>query len=147
MPGIVGIITKMPRQQVEDELVQMVEAIRHEPSYVTGTWVDEPNGVYVGWAARKNSFSDGMPLQNERKDVTLVFSGEEYPEPETARRLREGGHSVEAGGPSYLVHLYEQDPTFPAGLNGRFHGLLSDRNRGTAVLFNDRYEMHRIYYH
>ena len=50
-------------------------------------------------------------------------------------------------GPSYLVHLYEEDPSFPAGLNGRFHGLLADRNRGTAVLFNDRYGMHRIYYH
>lgn len=147
MPGIVGILTKLPRQQAEGELVRMVDAIRHEPSYATGTWVDEPNGVYVGWAARKNSFSDGMPLQNERKDVTLVFSGEEYPEPETASRLKEAGHSVEAGGPSYLVHVYEQDPTFPAGLNGRFHGLLADRTRGTATLFNDRFGMHRIYYH
>ena len=49
--------------------------------------------------------------------------------------------------PRYLVHLYEEDPSFPAGLNGRFHGLLTDRNRRTAVLFNDRYGMHRIYYH
>src|SRR5207245_1545432 len=47
----------------------------------------------------------------------------------------------------YLVHLYEEDPSFPAGLNGRFHGLLVDRRRGTSTLFNDRYGMHRIYYH
>jgi asparagine synthase (glutamine-hydrolysing) len=32
-------------------------------------------------------------------------------------------------------------------LNGRFHGLLTDRTRGTAILFNDRYGMHRVYYH
>jgi asparagine synthase (glutamine-hydrolysing) len=32
-------------------------------------------------------------------------------------------------------------------LNGRFHGILVDRQRGTASLFNDRYGMHRIYYH
>ena len=38
-------------------------------------------------------------------------------------------------------------PAFPAGLNGRFHGLLIDRNLGTAALFNDRYGMHRMYYH
>ncbi len=36
---------------------------------------------------------------------------------------------------------------FPASLNGRFHGLLADRTRGTATLFNDRYGMHRVYYH
>jgi asparagine synthase (glutamine-hydrolysing) len=112
-----------------------------------GTWVDESMGVYAGWVAHKDSFSDGMPLRNERGDMSLVFSGEEYPEPGTVRHLRERGHAVAAEGPSYLVHLYEEDPSFPAGLNGRFHGLLTDRNRGTTILFNDRYGMQRIYYH
>lgn len=147
MPGIVGLITRMPREWAEPQLQGMVRALWHESFYVTGTWIDESMGVYLGWAARKGSFSDGMPLCNERGDVSLVFSGEEYPEPGTARRLKEWGHAVEATGPSYLVHLYEEDPSFPAGLNGRFHGLLTDRARGTAMLFNDRYGMQRIYYH
>jgi asparagine synthase (glutamine-hydrolysing) len=103
--------------------------------------------VYAGWAARKNSFADGMPVCNERGDVSLVFSGEEYPEPGTVTHLRERGHAVAAEGPSHLVHLYEEDSTFPACLNGQFHGLLTDRNRGTTLLFNDRYGMQRIYYH
>jgi asparagine synthase (glutamine-hydrolysing) len=64
-----------------------------------------------------------------------------------ARRLEQQGHQVDSGGPSYLVHLYEDDHSFPAGLNGRFHGLVSDRIRGTTTLFNDRYGMHRLYYH
>src|SRR5713101_7005736 len=146
MPGIVGLITKMPRQRAEEELLRMVGAIRHETSYETGTWIDESLGVYAGWTVRKNSFSDGMPLCNEKGDVVLLFSGEEYPEPGTARRLKERGHRVKVEGPSYLVHLYEEDPAFSAGLNGRFHGLLTDRSRGTATLFNDRFGMHRIYY-
>ena len=125
----------------------MVEALRHEDFYVTGTWLDEPLGVYVGWIARKDSFSDGMPLRNERGDVVLVFGGEEFPEPGTERHLKERGHVFDVAGPSYLAHLYEEDPSFPAGLNGRFHGLLTDRSRGTAMLFNDRYGMQRIYYH
>jgi asparagine synthase (glutamine-hydrolysing) len=125
----------------------MVEAFRHEAFYVTGTRVDESLGVYVGWAARKGSFGDGMPLFNERGDVSLVFSGEEYPEPGTACRLKTRGHALAVEGPSYLVHLYEEDPGFPAGLNGRFHGLLMDRTRGTAMLFNDRYGMQRLYCH
>jgi asparagine synthase (glutamine-hydrolysing) len=147
MPGIVGFISRMPREEAERRLLQMIEPLCHEDFYVTGTWVDESLGVYVGWVAQKGSFSDGMPLRNERGDVVLVFSGEEFPEPATAQRLKERGHELNATGPSYLVHLYEEDSSFPANLNGRFHGLLTDRSRRTATLFNDRYGMHRIYYH
>ena len=137
----------MPRERAEAELSRMVAALRHESFYVTGTWVDESLGVYVGWIARKDSFSDDMPLRNERGNVVMVFSGEEFPEPRTAGHLREKGHAVASGGPSYLVHLYEENPSFLAGLNGQFHGLLADQSCGTATLFNDRYGMHRLYYH
>jgi asparagine synthase (glutamine-hydrolysing) len=117
-------------------------------SYVTGTWINESLGIYVGWAARKNSFSDGMPLRNGRGEVVLVFSGEEYPDPSVVCRLQKQNTQQHSQDPSYLVGLYEEDPTvFPACLNGRFHGLLTDQSRGTATLFNDRYGMHRIYYH
>ena len=147
MPGIVGLITKMPRQWAEPQMLRMVGAICHDPSYITGTWIDERIGVYVGWVARKNSFSDGMPLSTEDTNVCLVFSGEEFPDPGAVRHLKERGHSFEAEGSSYLVHLYEEDPSFPKNLNGRFHGLLTDKTRGTAMLFNDRYGMHQVCYH
>jgi asparagine synthase (glutamine-hydrolysing) len=147
MTGIVGFLSSMPRERGERELLQMVTCLRHEKFYVTGTWVDESLGVYVGWIARRDSFSGGMPLRNEQGNVVLAFSGEEFPEPGTEQRLKERGHEFDAAGPSYLAHLYEEDPTFPAALNGRFHALLIDRNRGTATLFNDRYGMHRIHYH
>ena len=147
MPGIVGLITKMPRQWAEPQLLRMVETLCHESFYTKGTWIDEPSGVYVGWIARENSFSDRMPLRNERGDITLVFSGEDFPEPEIARRLKERGHELGAEGHSYLVHLYEEDTNFLKNLNGRFHGLVADRTRGTATLFNDRFGLHRIYHH
>src|SRR5437773_12129887 len=147
MPGIVGLLTRLPRERAEPELLRMVETLRHESFYETGTWVDESLGVYVGWSERKTSFSEGMPLWNEREDIGLVFSGEEFPEPGTAGRLKERGHELDGAGSSHLVHLYEEDQSFPAGLNGRFHGLLMDRRLGTATLFNDRYGLHRIYYH
>lgn len=142
-----GLITRMPREHAERELLQMVEMLRHESFYVTGTWIEESLGVYVGWVARKGSFSDEMPLRNERGDVVLVFSGEEFPEAGTVQHLKEKGHEFNSTGPSYLAHLYEEDSAFPAGLNGRFHGLLTDRSRETALLFNDRYGMQRLYYH
>src|SRR5215472_6759915 len=147
MPGIVGLITKMPRERAEPQLLRMVAALRHESFYATGTWIDEPSGVYVGWAARENSFSDEMPVRNERGDVVLIFSGEEYTEPGAVRLLRERGHDFRTEGPHYLVHFYEEDPTFPKSLNGRFHGLVTDRAHGTTMLFNDRFGLQRIYYH
>ncbi|MGB6476607.1 MAG: hypothetical protein WBF04_21365, partial [Candidatus Sulfotelmatobacter sp.] len=117
MPGIVGLITKEPRERAEYQLRQMVAVLCHESFYVSGTWVDESMGVYAGWIARKDSFSDGMPVCDKRGDVVLVFSGEEYPEPETAHRLKEQGHSLDDKKASYLVQLSEEDPNFPAGLN------------------------------
>jgi asparagine synthase (glutamine-hydrolysing) len=147
MPGIVGLITRMPREVAEQELQRMIEALRHEQFHVTGTWMEESLGVYIGWIARKGSFSDAMPVRNERGDIVLVFSGEEYPEPGTKSGLKARGHDVGSIASSYLVHLSEEDTSFPAGLNGRFQGLLINRSQGTATLFNDRYGMHRLYYH
>jgi asparagine synthase (glutamine-hydrolysing) len=147
MPGIVGLMTSKPREWAEPQLARMVGTLLHESFYVSGTWIDESLGVYIGWVARKNSFSDGMPIRNEREDVVLVFSGEDYPEPGTAKRLKERGHCCEESGPSYLVHLYEEDSDFLRNLNGRFQGLVADRRKGTATLFNDRFGLQRIYYH
>lgn len=147
MPGIVGLITRLPRKCAEPQLLSMVEALRHEPFYLTGTWIDESLGVYVGWAARENSFADDMPVRNERDEIILVFAGEDYPEPGTARRLKERGHNCDSNGPAYIVHLYEDDPNFLKNLNGRFHGLIIDRCRGTVTLFNDRFGLQRVYFH
>jgi asparagine synthase (glutamine-hydrolysing) len=137
----------MPRERAEAELQRMVAALHHEPFYQTGTWIDESMGIYVGWAVLKESFCAQLPIRNETGDAVLVFSGEDFPEPGQASRLRALGHQVEVNGPSYLVHVYEDDPAFPAGLNGRFQGLVADRRLGTAKLFNDRFGMHRLYYH
>ncbi len=147
MPGIVGLITRMPRDRAESQLLSMVETLRHENFYVTGTWIDEPSGIYVGWAAREKSFAERMPVRNHRGDVVLVFAGEEYPEPDRVRGLQQRAHRGEEGGPAYLVGLYEEDPTFLRTLNGRFQGLVVDGRSGIATLFNDRFGLHRLYYH
>jgi len=147
MPGIAGLITGKPREWAESQLTRMVEALRHESFYTTGTFIDESMGVYLGWVAIKDSFSDGMPLRNEKDDIVLVFSGEDFREPGTEARLKQHGHDIGAQKAAYLVHAYEEDPAFLAKLNGRFHGLLIDRTRSSATLFNDRYGMHRIYCH
>jgi len=137
----------MAPQRAERELLRMLETLRHEDFYSTGMLAQPSLGVYVGWCERKGSFADGMPISNERGDIRLVFSGEEFCENGTKRRLKERGHRFEEEGCPYLVHLYEDVPDFPAQLNGVFHGLVADNTRGVATLFNDRYGMHRLYYY
>jgi len=147
MPGIVGLITKLPRAAAEQQLLAMVKCLRHESFYNCGTWSDEEHGVYVGWVARRGSFADGMPIRNEDGEVSLFFSGEEFPDPDWKRTLREHGHQFSNEESSYLVHRYEDEADFPKELNGRFHGLVADRRQGTTTLFNDRYGLQRLYYH
>lgn len=148
MPGIVGLITKMPQERAVQELRQMVQTMDSQTSYLSGIRVDEANGVYSGWAARRNSFCAEMPLFNEANDVSLIFAGEDFPEPDTAVQLKRKGHTFPENNPAaYLVHLYEDNSAFPATLNGRFHGLLTDKTRNRTILFNDRYGMHRLYYY
>jgi len=147
LPGIVGIITKLPRAVAERQLLRMVNSLRHESFYNWGTWSDPEHGLYVGWVARRGSFADGMPVKNEDAEITLVFSGEEFPEPGLENSLRQRGHQFSNQDSAYVVHRYEDEADFPNGLNGRFHGLIADRRRGTATLFNDRYGLQRLYYH
>jgi asparagine synthase (glutamine-hydrolysing) len=137
----------MPRAWAEAQLRRMMQAVCHQPSYQSGVGMEESLGIYVGWTALPGSFSDCLPLHNERGDVILFFSGEEYPDPECGKRLMARGHECGVSGASGLPHRYEEDPEFLRGLNGRFHGLLVDRTRGTVRLFNDRYGLHRLVYH
>ncbi len=145
MPGIVGLISKVSHERAEAQLREMTAAIHHERFYISSSWIDPEQGVYVGWSARQGSFAECMPIHNERGDVTLIFSGEEFPEPGLVTALKERGHSIDSKAPSYLVHRYEEERDFPKQLNGRFHGLVADRRRGIVLLFNDRYGLQRLY--
>lgn len=147
MPGIAGLITKMPRVQAEQQACAMLKTLIHEPFYVSGEWSDPSLGLYAGWVARRGSFAESMPVHNESGEITLIFAGEEFPAPGTKSALKERGHSIDSAAPSYLVHQYEEEPNFPRRLNGRFHGFVADRTRGTVLLFNDRYGLQRLYYY
>jgi asparagine synthase (glutamine-hydrolysing) len=117
----------------EAQLCQMVQAICHESFYKTGMWIDEAAGIYVGWAVLAGSACDCLPVRSEDGGVTLIFSGQNYSS-DDVRIAR-------------VLELYEEAANFPAALNGLFHGLIADRRRGVALLFNDRYGMHRLCYH
>ena len=135
MPGLVGLITKMPRRDAEAKLLRMIAALRHETSYLSGTWCDESQGLYVGWVERCPSDDLYLPIESERRDLALFMSGEVLVEKREQFDKR-----------SYLIRHAEDDGCFPKSLNGLFHGILADKQNQRTVLFNDRYGMHRLYY-
>jgi asparagine synthase (glutamine-hydrolysing) len=125
----------------------MLAAQQHGPELVSGTCADASLGIYAAWTARAGSFSSQMPLTSADGQRTLIFSGEEYPDPAQVRELRQRAPLAKDGTAGYLLQVATEDARFPAHLNGRFHGLWIDRSAGQAMLFNDRYSMHRIYYY
>ena len=147
MPGIVGLQTKLPRGWAESQLKRMVASMEHEAFYVSGTWINEALGVYIGWVLRNDASSGPLPLRNDRGDLVLILSGEDFSDPVPVERRE--GQTLQSERRPFLrmPDRWERDADFPACLNGRFQGLLVDHVSGASTLFNDRYGLHRVYYH
>jgi asparagine synthase (glutamine-hydrolysing) len=126
----------------------MVNCLKHEPFYSDGTYINEELGLWLGWANHEGSFADCLPIWNEKKDICLVFSGEDFADRLDIDALRVRGHQFGSDEASYLVHLYEEmGSAFLEKLNGWFSGVLLDLREQKFVLFNDRFGVNRIYYH
>lgn len=148
MPGLVGLIGELPHQLSEEKLKSMFSVTRHELTYNYGTYTAADMCVYVGWTTHERSFSDCMPIVNEKQDVILFLAGEVFTTSDLILGLRAKGHEFSKGDASYLVHLYEEmGDGFFRELNGWFSGFLIDKRRGKSFLFNDRFGMHRIFIH
>lgn len=148
MPGIAGIISRTPRKENEKNIRHMINCMMHESFYSSGIFINQELGLYSGWVCHEGSFSDCMPVINEKKNLALIFFGENFTDKELFDQLKAKYHKFDASNASYLIHLYEEKGIdFLKDLNGWFSGILVDIQEGKVVLFNDRYGMQRIYYH
>lgn len=148
MAGIAGFIGKGFGADNAARLQSMVRRMVHEPFEHPGTFAEESSGLWAGWVSQAGSFSDGLPIWNENRDVALIFWGEDFRPRAEIDALRARGHSFSPEGAGYLVHLYEElGPRFFEQLNGGFAGLVVDLRHKRVHLFNDRYGLNRIYFH
>ena len=148
MPGIVGIISQIPSKEYYPLVKSMVKCLSHEPFYTDGTYVNEELGLWSGWACHKGAFEDCLPIWNEKRDICLLFSGEDFTDQTDIGALGTRGHDLGSDDAGYLVHLYEEmGCEFLEELNGWFSGVLLDLREQKVVLFNDRYGVNRIFYH
>ena len=149
MPGIFGIIGK-GRRGSRKELDVLVECLRKQPFRKSGTHMDEPLNLHLGWVSHVGAYSYCTPVWNARRDVGLILIGaiNSYRRsPETSLALEQSGGADDRA--LRLVDLYEHDGRqFFEGLNGCFCGVLLDlRERPKVILFNDRYGVGRVCYH
>jgi asparagine synthase (glutamine-hydrolysing) len=148
MPGIVGIISQRPSKEYTPLVESMVKCLKHEPFYSDGMYINQELGLWTGWTCHKGAFEDCLPIWNEKKDICLLFSGEDFTDQADIDALRMRGHEFGSNDASYLVHLYEEmGCEFLEKLNGWFSGVLLDLRERKLVLFNDRYGVNRLYYH
>jgi len=113
----------------------MLSVLMHDPSYSSGVCSAPEIGVYGGWAALPGSFSEAQSRSEEPGKPVLLFSGECFP--------AQAGSSKQT---SLLLSYAADGERFIHTLNGLFSGLLIDRRRRIALLFNDRFGSERIYF-
>ena len=148
MPGIVGIISRRPADECQSLVKSMVGSMMHEASYVSGTHSASGMGIYAGWVAHEGSLAADQVFFNELRDIALLLSGECFIDDETRVVLRRKDHQLDGTAGDWLVHLYEEEgDRFFERLNGLFSGLLVDKRRNKAFLFNDRFGFERVYLH
>jgi asparagine synthase (glutamine-hydrolysing) len=133
--GIAGIIGT--GSQGQSAVQAMVGCMQQRPEDATGVYTNESVGLSAGWISRSGRQA---PFWNERHDVCLLFSGEEFP--------ADTGGEKTANRASELASLYENfGIKFLEKLNGTFRGVLIDLQERNVWVFNDRYGIHRVYYY
>jgi asparagine synthase (glutamine-hydrolysing) len=147
MPGIAGIISIKSDEENKGKIALMRDSMMHEPFYSDGIYINDDLNIYLSLVCHKDSFSDCMPIWNEKKDIALIFFGENFIDLELFDQLKGKNHKFDKSNSSYLVHLYEEKgQDFFEELNGWFTGVLVDMRAGKVILFNDRYGYQRLYY-
>jgi asparagine synthase (glutamine-hydrolysing) len=138
LPGLAGLVTRNPdRNAAEQLLARMLRRQLHQPSCRWSSLCLPEQGIYVGWV--NNPSMHAQPLTVQNSHFTLVFCGETF-----LHGAVDGSRPSERHA---IVSSLEADPDgFVSTLNGWFAGLLIDHRKRSAVLFNDRYGMHRVYY-
>lgn len=108
----------------------MLSAMRFDPAYEAGDACFPNLGVYAGWIAHPDSFSAIQNTSKRDDGRTLFLAGECLSSPLDRPLFSQSGVA---------------DNAQLAELNGQFSGLFVDPLERSAVLFNDRYAVERIY--
>lgn len=147
MPGLVGIIGRSDARKNRENLLAMLDSMQHESFYSSGNYINEDEGIFIGWTCQKDSPCDPMPVVSECKNILLFLYGEHYSDHGVSSGSSALGRLEARYGLKALVDLYQRvGADFVKSLNGWFHGILINLRTREVLLFNDRYGVQRLYY-
>ncbi len=147
MPGIAGIFNRNHPIDRTAAINDMVKSMVHEDTYTSGVVFDENAGLWTGWVSHRGSFSDDMPVWNDKRDICMVFSGEHFGD-DLSAQVCVAGKQCSRENASHLMHLYEKEgDRFFTKLNGFFSGVILNLRERKTIVFNDRFGMGRLYVH
>lgn len=137
MPGIAGILGRVPEETPSSEIRRIAKCMVHEPWHEVGTYHQERVNLRLAWVLDQLATVCAPPVWNEEKDTALFLIGECFFD-----------GADEASSPKRLLELYAKDGKLRLeDVDGAFAGVLVDLESNKVVLFNDRYGLHRLYYH
>ncbi len=144
MPGLVGIVKKVKRQ--ENLLDKMIGSMCHEPWYKIDKFLIDDFAIARIHLGILNP--EPQPIYNEDKTLCIFMDGEIFDYAGYKEELKQKGHNFCVDNdPEFCLHLYEeQGDKFVDRLNGSFVIVIVDVKSQRVVVVNDRYGLRPLYY-
>jgi asparagine synthase (glutamine-hydrolysing) len=141
MCGIAGILNLTADHPVEpDDLIRMVEALRHRGPDESGIYIDDQIGLGHARLSIIDLSSGTQPIHNEDQSHWIVYNGEIFNYPELKDELLSKGHRFYTNTDTEVIlHLFEEKGiSCLEDLNGQFAFAIWNAKEKELFLARDR---------
>ncbi|MBI3408468.1 MAG: hypothetical protein HY040_08955 [Planctomycetes bacterium] len=148
MPGICGVVSKAPLEDLAGVLGDMMHRMKHHAWYVEHQHVSSNQDLALGRVSLGFVNNAAQPASNEDESLRAVMEGEIYNYEEERRVLTAAGHVFRSDSHAeLLLHGFEHEGSaFFRRLHGMFAAAIWDARNGRLILTNDRFGMKPLYY-
>lgn len=149
MCGICGIYNFDTQHVQESKLKAMNDQMINRGPDSEGFYLDKNFGM----AMRRLSIIDleksNQPIQNNNRDISIIFNGEIYNYIELKDELKKENISFKTEGDTEIIlKLYEKlGERFIQKLIGMFSICIFDKNKKKILIYRDRFGIKPLYYH
>lgn len=156
MCGFAGVVTSFPdaSHPLEDAIVRMRDRLAHRGPDDVGAWIDQPNGVGLGFrrlAILDVSPAGHQPMVSASGRYVLAFNGEVYNYRELRQRLSAARLVNFRGGSDTEVVLAAIEEWGVTGAVKQFTGMFAmavwDRELNELTLLRDRLGIKPLYFY
>jgi asparagine synthase (glutamine-hydrolysing) len=147
MPGLWGLVSEMPTDELASRFAAMGRSLQHHEFYRSQIHRDD-GGALLGRMSLGFVNTEPQPAWNEDGSLLAMMEGEIYDAAALRRTLVGAGHRFWGEGQAeVLLHGYEQEGRdFFRRLDGSFTAAIWDGRRRRLILAGDRFGMKPLYF-